>query len=397
MIPRLPLQPDEIRLLPGAADDLGAMPNAFFDAVILNGVAQYFPTIDYVLRVLEGMLQTVKPGGCIMIGDVRHFGLHRAFHTSVQLFQADAAMSCEQLDQLITNRVVQEKELLLDPRFFALLPSLYPQIERVEIRLKRGQYHNEMMRFRYNVLLHIREPQQTHVPAPLPLFEWHDWQHKGFTLESLRAYITAHQAPALAFSRIPNARVLADVKAQEWLTKPYAVATVGALRPMVAALTESIGVDPWHLWQLGEELGYDVTISWSAEALECIDAVFIQRNSAEPTLGRWGAGALGRFNVGQNIRHYANNPFQTTVIQDVPATLRAYLETRLPAYMIPATFVLIDTFPLTPNGKIDRQALPAPEWRSVQTTATVLPRTPIETTLAAIWCDLLTLQTAGRA
>ncbi len=70
--------------------------------------------------------------------------------------------------------------------------------------------------------------------------------------------------------------------------------------------------------------------------------------------------------------------------------LRAFLTQRLPEYMVPAAFVLLDALPLTPNGKIDRCALPAPDAaRRSREAEFVAPRTPEETTLAAIWATVL--------
>jgi amino acid adenylation domain-containing protein len=72
------------------------------------------------------------------------------------------------------------------------------------------------------------------------------------------------------------------------------------------------------------------------------------------------------------------------------AELRAHLGTRLPPHMVPAAFVFLPAFPLTPNGKVDRRALPAPELdRAAAGTEFVAPRTPVEERLAAIWGEVL--------
>ncbi len=68
------------------------------------------------------------------------------------------------------------------------------------------------------------------------------------------------------------------------------------------------------------------------------------------------------------------------------ANLRAYLEERLPVYMVPAAFVLLDTMPTNSNGKADRKALAALDWtKASRRTAYVAPETPLEEALAAIW------------
>ncbi len=79
-----------------------------------------------------------------------------------------------------------------------------------------------------------------------------------------------------------------------------------------------------------------------------------------------------------------------------PSNLRNFLNKKLPDYMIPAAFVFLEAFPLTPNGKINRRALPVPD--SVQRNLDVdfvLPRTPIEQELATIWLEVLKLKQVG--
>ncbi|MCY1078719.1 non-ribosomal peptide synthetase [Archangium lansingense] len=68
--------------------------------------------------------------------------------------------------------------------------------------------------------------------------------------------------------------------------------------------------------------------------------------------------------------------------------LRTYLQQRLPAYMVPSALVVMEEFPLTPNSKVDRKALPAPEARP-EFRAFVPPSTPTEVRLASLWCELL--------
>jgi amino acid adenylation domain-containing protein/non-ribosomal peptide synthase protein (TIGR01720 family) len=72
------------------------------------------------------------------------------------------------------------------------------------------------------------------------------------------------------------------------------------------------------------------------------------------------------------------------------STLRAFLQSELPAYMAPAAIVVLDALPLTQNGKIDRRALPAPDTANEgPQRELVAPRTPVEKLLAEIWRDVL--------
>ena len=78
------------------------------------------------------------------------------------------------------------------------------------------------------------------------------------------------------------------------------------------------------------------------------------------------------------------------------ADLKTYLKTKLPFYMVPAWFELIDALPLLPSGKINRRALPAPRFTRTEAGESFMaPRTPIERLLAVEWCDVLKLERIG--
>ncbi|WP_349877441.1 amino acid adenylation domain-containing protein [Micromonospora sp. HUAS YX12] len=77
------------------------------------------------------------------------------------------------------------------------------------------------------------------------------------------------------------------------------------------------------------------------------------------------------------------------------AALKAALKDTLPEYMVPAAFVTLDALPLTPNGKLDRKALPAPVVAREASVALVEPRDDTERALAAIWSEVLGVDTLG--
>ena len=75
--------------------------------------------------------------------------------------------------------------------------------------------------------------------------------------------------------------------------------------------------------------------------------------------------------------------------------LYGLLREKLPEYMVPSAFVTLDRFPLTPNGKVDRKALPAPQQRKIDIEKYVAPTTHTEQVLCQIWCKRLNLERVG--
>jgi amino acid adenylation domain-containing protein len=377
-------------LLQRAAHELEGLDAEGFDTIVINSAIQYFPSIDYLVRVLEGAARTVRPGGRIFLGDIRNLRLLTAFHSSVQLHKAPATLSRAQLLARVQNHASQERELLVDPAFFAALPHHIPRISRVEIQLKRGRHHNELTRFRYDVVLHMGDRQ-----APETGSETVDWHDQTLTLPEVGRLLKEAAPAPLSVLQVPNARLWPEMRALELLEAPAGPETALDLRE---ALREAgtAGIDPEEFWALGQELGYDVEIYWSAAGGEgCYDVHFHRRASAARS-----ANGVAHISTPaerpQAWASYANDPLRSKVAQSLVPELRAHLRARLPEYMVPSAFVLLEALPLSPNGKVDRKALPAPaQSRPELEEAYVAPRTAVEQALADLWAEVLGVERVG--
>ncbi|MDP7042183.1 MAG: non-ribosomal peptide synthetase, partial [Gammaproteobacteria bacterium] len=84
------------------------------------------------------------------------------------------------------------------------------------------------------------------------------------------------------------------------------------------------------------------------------------------------------------------------VVGDDPdaEALRLHLKERLPDYMVPQAFVVLDALPLTPSGKVARRSLPVPDYADAAD-AYVAPRTPVEEALVTIWAEVLNVERVG--
>jgi acyl carrier protein len=78
-----------------------------------------------------------------------------------------------------------------------------------------------------------------------------------------------------------------------------------------------------------------------------------------------------------------------------PTDLRGYLGTLLPEFMLPSAIAVLDSFPQTPSGKVDRLALPDPKTIGESTVDYIAPRTPVESAVAEIWSRVLGIEKIG--
>ncbi|HEU0077428.1 MAG TPA: condensation domain-containing protein, partial [Longimicrobiaceae bacterium] len=375
-----------VELLERAAEDFSGFEAGSFDTVVINSVVQYLPGLDYLMRVLEGAVRVLEPGGRVFVGDVRDLRLLGAFRTAVETYRAAPGLSVGEWRERIEQAQSQEVELVVDPGFFASLGLELGAIRHVELLQKRGRFRNELTGFRYDVVLHVGEGgEAAEVPAGRAL----DWQAEELTLDALRARLEESPAEVVVVHGIPNARVSAALRQLEIRRNPQGVQTVAEVRRR--AIED--GVEPEDLWSLGEALGRSVEVRLAdcGDAAR-VDAVFASRAGAGD---RRIFASPSRPERGE-LAGYATDPLRGKRARALVRHLRESLAERLPEYMVPSAFVQLKELPLTPNGKLDRRALPAPEGEAYARRSYEAPQGETETALAEIWSAVLGVEQVGR-
>jgi len=373
---------DNVVLESRSAEDFTGFADGAFDLVLLSSVVQYFPDVDYLLEVLAGCLRVVHAGGAVVLADLRHAGLIRAFHTSVALFRAADSLPLSELRKQIGERLLEEGELHLEPALFPALRQRHPEIRRVQILLQGGERHNELNRYRYTAVLHLGERQGERIVP-----EARDGA--GLSLAQIRDELRRRPA-GIRFAQLPNARLAAAVEAERQVFRNGAAGSVRQLKAALAAAART-GIDPHDLENLAAELGYRVELAWSAQDSGSFDAAFVARETDLVTAPLEGDGAPAR-----PWHQYANEPWRAQARACLVAELRRHCDERLPRFMRPAAFVVLGEFPLTATGKVDRLALPAPRaGRRELDSEPVSPTTPLEELLARIWSETLGVSRVG--
>jgi acyl carrier protein len=386
----------KVRLLHRTADNLAGIPQAAFDTVVINSVVQYFPSVDYLLQVLEGAVKAIAAEGKIFLGDIRSLPLLEPYHAAVQLARTEANKTLEQWQKQVNQSVATEEELLIEPQFFIALKQRFPQISWVEIAPKRGQADNELTQFRYDVTLHLgKDVQRTVIP-------WLNWQRDGFSLAKLQDQLKLEQPEWLGIRDVPNQRVQEALQILDWLENPPVVSTVGELRQLLKEKPR-MGINPEQMWQLGEKFGYTVHLSWWEGSQDGSFDLFFHRQTSilesamsavdgQPYPSFWDNETV----IPKSWTDYTNNPLYGKLVQKLVPQVREFVQQKLPSYMVPQAFVLLNALPLTPNGKIDRRALPTPDTATRNlATSFLAPRTPIETQMGQIWSEVLGLERIG--
>ncbi|MFF2625665.1 amino acid adenylation domain-containing protein [Kitasatospora griseola] len=347
------------------ADDFEGLPAGHFDTVVINSVIQYFPSGDYLSRVLEGALALLRPGGRIFVGDVRNRMSLRAFHVALQAGRFGADAEAARVLEAADAALRLERELVVDPGFFTALTGR-ADVGGVDVRLKRGLGRNEMSLHRYDVTLH-KAPVPAQAVARLPEVAW-----PGGGLAAVEEIAAAH-VDGVRIRGLLNERT-----ATEWhALRALEDAAPGARLADLPAADTGPALDPESLHAWGDAHGRAVVTTYCGDRADLFDAVVLPAELADAPLdGLWQAGSRPGALV--------NTPTRTMAAGRLIKVLRAGLAERLPEYLVPSVLMLIDTIPMTTNGKVDRQALPAPTYTGDGSGRS--PRDDRE----ALLCDLFT-------
>jgi len=413
-----------VQLLERRPDELDGLVPGAYDLVILNSIVQYFPGIEYLLRVLDGVQKLVAPAGRVLVADACTLPLQGPLAASIELGHAEAGMTRAELLKRILARIEREQELFLHPDFFAAAGGRLARLHSSEIFLKRGRRRNELIQYRYDALLHFdRGPER-------PMGTTLDWSIERPSPEEVGAILDDLSPDTLVLRRVANARLAEDLALWRLVQDPTGPATVADVRAALAQPCDGRGLDPEDFYCLGDVRNYSVSIAWSDGGADGRFDVVFRRKSPRagedfgppetcgpaPTQKQRRRKRFRDMRRRQRIRQqhavrlpqiahrgslpdwssYANDPLADTLKNRLTSELRSYLQEQLPAYMVPAAFVVIDGLPRTAQGKLDRRALPPPPGsRPGWSAGYVAPRNEEESLLVEVWERLLGVSPIG--
>ena len=354
------------------AHELGFVADQSVDLVIINSVVQYFPSVDYLLQVLEQATRITKAGGHIFAGDVRSLPLLRAFYLSVLLHRSDPDTSVDDLQNRLKAMQDVEEELVLDPTLFREIGLRWDRVGRIKITPKAGAYDNEVSRFRYDVTIEVGEKVFIEEPE-----RWISWTDEGSWREKLEQAIKTNGFSSVGLRSVPNLRVASSIRALQ-LMSDGSIQTTGELSK--GCVTS--GQDPNELMQLGRELGTD--LYWGGFGSDGLNDVIFSPS--------WAKGLPEKRLPYSYYRQFGNAPALAAEDTKLLPELQEHLRRMLPEYMVPSALMLISSWPLLPSGKIDRKALPESERRGE---SYIAPANPEEEILCSIFRQVLSLDRVG--
>lgn len=326
---------ERVELRQESADRMACSRADRFDTVVLNSVAQYFPSAEYLEAVIATAVAALVDGGRFFIGDVRSLPLLEAFHADSVLARVREDYLAEDMQRRVRRGIASETELVLDPGFFLALRATIPRIAAVRIWPKRGVHANEFSQFRYDVVLEIG------ASADVRDVPYAQWTSEAWSLPQVAAHLRACAPEAFGLLAVENARVSRAVAAQALLAACSGEETAGDLRRRLAA-SASAGIDPEAWWALAEEHGYRVELGWtSADAGGRYDVALL----------RGSAGPSPRMpEPPRDSERTANRPLQRIWGEKCIPALRERMAACLPPHLRPALYVVVETLPDIASG-----------------------------------------------
>lgn len=378
---------DNVRLYQKAAHDLGELMNEKFDTIILNSVIQYFPSGQYLDNVLDNLLSMLTENGSLYLGDIRSYSLLENYHTSVELFKAEDSERIKEVKNKVQKAIQAENELLLDTNYFLNFMQSKEKVTNVVTLQKHAKYENEMSKYRYNTIITTKPVKTT---ENIMRYEATDSISEDF----ICSILSESKNDVVIFEDLDTKRLAFENDAMKALTDDVTnIITVKELKDNLRNQAKEL-FDPYNLMTKQVVNGFKGYALWNGHNVE----------------GKYSLVFLNSLTLGEDItieevklleQHVKStgklytNPMDWKNQSEYVPKMREYIQTKLPEYMVPSFFIILDELPLLPNGKLNTKALPKPESVKGFSTNYEAAKNDIEKKVEKIWESILNIDHIG--
>jgi amino acid adenylation domain-containing protein len=343
---------------------------AGFGAVLIDAHAPGIGSVDDLLAAITEAAGRTADGGTVVVSGVRSLSLLPAACCAAELSAAPDAMTTDEIRWRVHGRLHADAAAAIHPAAFTGLAAgsvdVVPRFDR------DGPG-------RFDVLVRVGE-----VP-PSPQFDWLDWTGDGLDLTAIRSLLRSGGRQAVGVRSIPYAELSARFAAWEGTG---GLATAGELRDRMRPATGA--PSPIDLRALTIGLPYRVRLSWATGRPDgAVDAVWLHASVPEPVRVPWPGAATVPGVLANEAPDEHRDEALRSGIQDA-------LAARFVPHEMPDLVVLLDRLPLTPVGKVDRAALPPPQWLGGERPSSAAPRTPAEEVVTTLAEEVLGRAGVGR-
>ena len=356
-----------------------------FNTVIMNSVVAYFPNEIYLINVIKKLISKLDDNGSFFVGDVQSFSLMKNQYIFEQLSRIPKSTSIGDFKQIISNRLRTTPEFFVDPDYFYSLTEKVNRINRVEVKLMRGSINNDPTVYHYDVILYTKSKIVSKNLMTL------NWESPDKSLKEITAKLKNLKPEILHVQDIPNKRIQNRRDVESAIENAQDDLLVSDI--VASANSVNNEIDPEEIWKLEDELEYRIDLILPPKSDQTkFDAVFIRRNIDDNITYP----LLNPKETFKSIGSYCNKPFLKLSDENLIEKIRQDLHTKLPEYMRPAHYIQVESFPLTPSGKIDRKTLGLYEVnKATIKTKSSKPVTSSEKLISGIWENILGLSEIG--
>lgn len=327
---------NNVELFQGSADDLSKVKGRKFDVIIINSVIMFFPNAQYLLNVIESCMELLEDGGKLFLGDIHNYDLQKLFKTSIEVYNAKEETVLD-IKNKVKEDCIKNKDLYVAEKFFEILYNKVPSISGICIKEKNTIYKNEMSKFRYDAIIYKNKSFEKEEEDII------DFDVNKMNLNELENYLSKTNK-LVHVKNITNKLLYYDIKTLNIINEKSDNYLVKDIKRDLNLLHLE-GIYPYELYNLAEKLKLNCAVKLNDN--NKLHAIF----SKKPIIN------VNKDEGNKKLDDYVSSIIKEDEDSKFIEKIYESISKKLPMYMIPAKWKIVNKLPQLPNGKIDRKSL----------------------------------------